>query len=217
MGVIALQQNLEQEASGEIRGLEFVALRYTGDNDSIATRGALASQGKWPGTAPLNEGIWYFALVPDEGLAFLENRDDLELVYADDQARFAEALLSKHRLPDNVFGRGANVQLRDRVYDALGLEDPRDAGRIPDQLRDLAGVDDEDVQEPDEDDAGRAATLAEEHSRSELKDACEALREDADDIALNAKKTEMAEWLAEQDETEVHNALEDTAEDGGSE
>jgi len=119
MGVIALQDNLDQEQAGEIRGLELVALRYVGDHDSIATRGALAAQGKWPGTAPLNNGIWYFALVPDEGLPYLENRDDLDLVYADDRERFAEALLSKNRLPDNVFGRGADPDLRDRVYEAL--------------------------------------------------------------------------------------------------
>lgn len=218
MGVIALQDNLEQEAAGEIRGLELVALRYTGENDSIATRGALASQGKWPGTAPLNEGNWYFALVPDEGLAYLENREDLELVYADDRERFAEALLSKHRLPSNVFGRGADVELRDRVYDALGLEDPVQAGPIPSQLRELAGVDDADAaSDPDDgDDMGRAATLTQEYSRSQLKGACEALREDTDDIALNATKTEMAEWLAEQEEAAVHDALEgDAAEDGG--
>jgi len=207
MGVIALEQNLEQEAAGEIRGLELIALRYTGQHSSVATRGALASQGRWPGTAPLNAGIWYFALVPDEGLAYLENRDDLDIVYADDRERFAEALLSKDRLPDNVFGRGADPELRDRVYEALGLEDPVDGGRIPNQLRDIAGVNEEDADEGGDD--GRAATLVNEYGRDELKAAVKEVREDADEFSLRgAEVTEMAEFLAEQDNNEVHAALE---------
>ena len=207
MGVIALKQNLEQEAAGEIRGLELIALRYTGQHSSVATRGALASQGRWPGTAPLNAGIWYFALVPDEGLAYLENRDDLDIVYADDRERFAEALLSKDRLPDNVFGRGADPELRDRVYEALGLEDPVDGGRIPNQLRDIAGVDEEDADEDGDD--SRAATLVSEYGRGELKAAVKEVREDTDEFGLRgAEVTEMAEFLAEQANNEVHAALE---------
>lgn len=212
MGVIALKDNLEQEEDGEIRGLELIALRYTGDQSSIATRGSLASQGKWPGTAPLNNGVWYFALVPDEGLPYLENRDDLDLVYADDREAFAEALLSKNRLPDNVFGRGADARLRDRVYDALNLQDPVDGGRIPDQLRDIAGVEASE-EANDQADDGRASTLASEYSRSQLKGAVKEVREDADEFSLRgAEVTEMAEFLAEKDNAAVHDALED---DGG--
>lgn len=214
MGVIALKQNLEQEADGEIRGLELVALRYTGDQSSIATRGTFATQGKWPGTAPLNNGIWYFALVPDEGLAYLENRDDLDLVYADDREAFAEALLSKNRLPDNVFGRGANTRLRDCVYEALELQDPVDGGRIPNQLRDIAGVDEPADEEGDQADDGRAATLAQEYSRSQLKEAVKEVREDADEFSLRgAEVIEMAEFLAEKDNADVHDALEDNGGD----
>ncbi|GGO03528.1 hypothetical protein [Haloarcula pellucida] len=213
MGVIALQENLEREQSGEIRNLELIALRYTGEYSSIATRGTLASQGKWPGTAPLNNGVWYFALVPDEGLPYLENRDDLDVVYADDRERFAETLLSKNRLPDNVFGRGADPGLRDRVYDALGLEDPVDGGRIPTQLAEIADVDEDDADATDEDD-DRVATLAQEYGRSQLKEAVKSVREDADEFSLRgAGVTEMAEWLAEQDNGDVHDALEATGGD----
>ncbi|WP_136396837.1 hypothetical protein [Natrinema thermotolerans] len=213
MGVIALQDNIEQEQNGEIRGLELVALRYSGDKSSIATRGSLASQGKWPGTAPLNNGTWYFALVPDEGLAYLESRNDLDLVYADDRERFAEALLSKNRLPDNVFGRGADPRLRDRVYEALELQDPVDGGRIPDQLRNIADIDEADV-EDDQADDGRAATLASEYSRTQLKEAVKEVREDADEFSLRGSGvTEMAEFLAEKDNATVHDALEDGGDD----
>jgi hypothetical protein len=216
MGVIALQQNEDQLEAGEIRGLELIALRYTGDHSSLATRGALASQGKWPGTAPLNNGVWYFALVPDEGLAYLENRDDLDLIYADDAEAFAAALLEKNRLPGNAFGRRANLDLQDRVFDALGIKDPMEAGPVEAQLRELAGVD-----APDEDDAGddgRAASLVDKYSRGQLKAAVKELREDTDEFSLQgAGVTDMAEFLTEQDEAAVHDALaaDDADEDGG--
>lgn len=208
MGVIALQQNLEQEQSGEIRSLELVALRYTGNLDSLAVRGALNSQGKWPGTAPLNNGIWYFALVPDEGLAYLENREDLDLVYADDAERFAEALLSKHRLPENVFGRGHDRDLRERVDDALGLEDPMEAGPVENQLQEVAGIEEDEAGE-DTVDSGRVSSLANGYSRSQLSEAVKAVREDTGEFNLRgADKTSMAEFLAEQNEAAVHDALE---------
>lgn len=214
MGVIALQQNVDQMEAGEIRGLELVALRYTGSHSSLATRGALASQGKWPGTAPLNNGVWYFALVPDEGLAYLENRDDLELVYADDAEAFADALLSKTRLPQNVFGRRADLDLQERVFETLGIEDPMQAGPVEAQLREIAGV-----EEPDEtDDANdddRVSALVSEHSRAQLKDAVKEVREDADEFSLRgADKSDLAEFLAGKEDAEVYDALE-AADAGG--
>lgn len=215
MAVIALQQNIDQEQAGEIRGLELVALRYTGTHSSIATRGALASQGKWPGTAPLNQGVWYFALVPDEGLAYLENRDDLDLVYADDAEGFAEALLAKNRLPGNVFGRRADLDLQDRVFDALGIENPMQAGPVEAQLREIADIDEPEDEDTDQADDGRVSALVNEYSRGQLKEAVKDIRENADEFSLRgAGVTDMAEFLAEQDEATVHDALE-AADEGG--
>jgi len=215
MSVIALQQNIDQLESGEIRGLELIALRYVGEHSSLATRGALATQGKWPGTAPLNNGVWYFALVPDQGLAYLENRDDLDLVYADDAERFAEALLSKNRLPENVFGRRADLDLQEQVFDALGIEDPMEAGPVEAQLREIAGVEASDDIDDDDQDDGRVSTLVSEHSRSTLKQAVKEVRDDASEFSLRgADKSDLAEFLAEKDEAAVHDALETDGEGG---
>jgi len=208
MGVIALQQNFDQLESGDIRGLVLVAVRYVGEHSSLATRGALASQGKWPGTAPLNNGVWYFALVPDEGLAYLENRDDLDLVYADDAGAFAEALLSKNRLPQNVFGRRADLDLQEEVFEALGIEDPMQAGPVEAQLREIAGIE-ESAEDDDQADDGRVASLVGDYSRSQLKAAVKEAREDASEFSLRgADKSDLAEFLAEKDESAVHDALE---------
>ena len=214
MGVVSLQQNIDQEQAGEIRGLELIALKYTGSNSSIATRGTLATQARWPGTAPLNKGIWYFGLVPDEGLAYLENRDDFEMVFADDSEAFAKTLLSKHRLPENVFGRNANRDLQTRVFDAIGIENPMQAGPVEEQLHDIAGVDASEVEE-DEPDNERVSALVSEYSRKQLKAAVEEVRADADEFSLRGSPgpTELAEFLAEQDESEVNDALQSGGDD----
>lgn len=205
MGLIALEDNLEQEQSGEVRSLELVAIRYTGDNSTLATRGALNSQGKWPGTAPLNAGVWYFGLVPDEGLAYLENRDDLDIVYADDRQAFAEALLEKNN-PRQFLDDIDRQDLRERVMEALDLKPEVEGGRITAQLAEAAGVEESEA-EPDSGD-DRAATLVDEYSRAQLKEAVKAIREDADEFSLNgAGKSDMAEYLAEQDEAEVNDEL----------
>jgi len=210
MSVIALQQNIEDEQSGEINNLELIALKYTGSKSSIAPRGALNTQGKWPGTAPLNHGNWYFALNPDEGLAYLEHREDLDLVYADHRKRFAEALLSQNRLPDNVFGRGADRDLQDRVFDALDLEEPMQAGPVEEQLRRIAGIDENEADDADTAE-GRASTLVEEYTRDQLKSAVEEVREGADEFSLRgAGVTEMAEYLAGESDAEVNDALPST-------
>lgn len=216
MGVISLQQNIEAEQSGEIAALDLIALRYTGENSSLATKGALNSQGKWPGTGPLNQGVWYFALVPDEGLGYLEARDDLDVVYADDTEAFAQALLSRNRLPSNVFGRGADLDLQDRVFDALGIEDPMEAGPVEAQLRGLAGEDVDTTTDGDSEDAedtGRVGSLVDEYTRGELKEAAKRVREDTSDVSLNSSKTELAEYLAGEDDAEVNAALKAATDD----
>jgi len=143
--VAITQHQLDREAEGETT-LELVAVRYTGPNSMFPVSAHLEAQG-WPRAAPMNGGAtggdngpWYFALMPDEGLGYLENRNDLDVVYGTQREQFAEILLEQRRLPGNVFSRGANRSLQDRVFDTLGLKPQMDAGPIEDQLRDIAGV-----------------------------------------------------------------------------
>lgn len=219
MAVVALQQNVEEEVPGTPSELQLIALRYVGSRPSISPRGALNPQGKWPGTALLNQGSWQFGLVPDEGLEYLERRDDLDVVYPDDRQRFAQALLSLNHLPSNVFGRQADLDLQERVVEPLGLEYPQASGvSWEEQLRKLAGVD-EPEDEVDEEERSRVEHMLDEYTRDDLKAAVKALREGADEYNLQERpgKTDMAEFLAGKEADAVHDALEasgDTEDDG---
>jgi len=198
--VSALEEHVEQARAGEM-SLKPVAYRYVGPRSNIHTEGALQQQGRVPKTAVLNEGTWYISLVPDEGLAYLENRTDMEVVYADDAERFAGILLDQNRLPGNAFGRGADPEIRDRIYDDMGLEDGVPA---EEQLRELAGASGDGGDEPDR---SRAQRIAGENTYDELKAMVKDLREDADEFKLTGKgKTDMAEFAAQFDEEEVASA-----------
>jgi len=202
--VAITKHQLDREADGETT-LELVGVRYTGNKTMFPVSSHLEGQG-WPRAAPMSGGAtagdngpWYFALMPDEGLGYLENRNDLEVVYGDQRERFAELLLEQRRLPNNVFGRGANRNLQDRVFDTLGLKPEMKAGPIRDQLRELAGIEaDEDDDPEDDTDKSLVESLVDSYSRSELGEAAKALRKDADDFDLrqNSKKVERAEFIA---------------------
>lgn len=212
MGILATKKHFEDEEEGKYP-LQLIAARYTGSRSSLSVGNALNSQGGWPGTTALNADTWYFAFVPDDSrLAYLENRGDLELVYPDDQKRFAEILLGKTRLPPNAFSDRAKRDVQERVFDALDLKPVVEGGPIRDQLEAMA-PDDVDTETDDDADKSRVQQLTGEYSRSELKEAVKAVRDDAGDFSLQGSpgKTDMAEFLAEQDAEDVAAALEDDA------
>jgi len=202
--VAITQHQINRESEGETT-LELVAVRYTGSKTMFPVSAHLEGQG-WPRAAPMSGGAtagdngpWYFALMPDEGLGYLENRNDLEVVYGDQRERFAGILLEQRRLPNNVFGRGANRNLQDRVFDTLGLKPEMKAGPVRDQLRDLAGVEaDDDADPEDETDKSLVETLVDGYARGELGEAAKALRSDADEFDLreNSGKVARAEFIA---------------------
>ena len=202
--VVALQQHVDQERDGET-ALELVAVKYDGDSSSLAVGNALNAQGQWPGTTLLNQGVWYLALVPDEGVGYLEARDDLTVRY--DAESIAAAMLEKNYLPPNVFARGADRDLQDRVFDALGLVPAAEGGPIEDQLREVAGLDEDDVEADDGQD--RVSGYVDGYSRSELGEAAKSLRADAEEFNLreNQSKHARAEFIASFDEDEAASAL----------
>lgn len=216
--IVADSNHLEDAEQGKTT-LELVALRYTGDNTSMAVSNHLNNEGSWPSVATLQgssdgPGPWKYALVPDEGLAHLENRPDVEVLYATQTERFAKALLNERRLPQNAFGTRANPELRERVFDALGLVPEVEGGSLREQLRDIAGVDE--VEDDGEDDTGLVNQFVDDYSRGELGDICKELREDADEFNLqeNQSKTERAEFIAEADEEARADAIQAATGDG---
>ncbi len=210
--ITASSYDIEREEAGETT-LELVAVRYTGSQTVWAAEAHLSSAG-WPSAAPLDggpdaesDGSWKFALVPDEALGHLEGRPDIDVVYADQRERFAGLLLEQNRLPGNVFGRGADIDLQNRVFDALGLDSVAKAGPFEEQLRDIAGAD-EPAPEP-EPEKSTVNKLVDTYDREQLKEVCKELREDASEFNLqtNASKTARAEYIAEFDKGERSAAV----------
>lgn len=218
--IVADQTHLDQAELGETT-LELVAIRYTGNNSSLAVSNHLNNEGSWPSVSTLQgaadgPGPWKYALVPDDGLGHLENRPDVEVLYGTDRERFAEALLNERRLPQNAFGTKANSDLRERVFDMLGLKPEVKGGPIRDQLREIAGVDED--EDDGEDNTGLAQRLVDEYSRDELGDIAKELREDADEFDLrdNQTKTARAEFIASASEDDRQAAIDAaTGGDGG--
>lgn len=223
--VTTAQSHIEQEQAGET-ALELIAVRYTGPRTLYDVEQHLAQAG-WPGSAPLDggptpdaDGAWQFALMPDDGLPTLEGRQDLDVVYADQRERFASVLLGQSTLPENVFGRQANIDIQRRVTDALDLEPPGESGQSwSEQLQAIVASDDDaaDVEPDDSEDTSVVSEFIDAYTRNELGDICKALRADADEFNLteNAGKTPRAEFIASFDRQDRAAAVDDAIGDGG--
>jgi hypothetical protein len=220
-------EDLTIELEGEEKVDTVVAgLRYTGDASTQPPRRPRDSGG-WPGRASFqgaqgddDAGPIQIGVIPDridgdyvEGgtLPGLENLPDFEVVY--DPAELAEAILKENYLPPSVFGgpqTAPDYEVRERVFDALGLEqsigtaETTDAEqRIREALAEVAGKELTDDDAPL--DKSRANEYADEHTRSELYNACDALGLDV--AWKDAKKVEMSEMLADESPGDVRAAL----------
>lgn len=228
--VVSSPYDREDAAAGDLR-LELIAVRYTGEQTLYDVTQHLTQAG-WPSRAPLDGGArpedvgaWTAALVADRHLAKYEGRPDIEVVYADERERFAGVILDMADAPEraleNVFGPRSDDELRQRVFDALGLDTVARAGPFEEQLRDLAG---RDAPDDDGEDRSVVAELTDAeggYSRSELGAICKELRSDAAEFNLreNAGKTDRAEFIAGFDRDEraaaIAAALDDAGDEGG--
>ena len=169
---------------------------------------------------PIQVGLnpdWLDDSVDGGSLPGLEALPEFEVLY--DPEPIAEAFLEANYLPTVVFGSppeadaesrvSPEFEVREAVFDHLGLEDvgsgPGSHETYREQLAAIAGIDLGSDEAPA--DSGRTQQYLDEHTRATLKAACERLREDSDDIALNSAKLDFAEWLATQDRQAVDEAL----------
>jgi len=177
---------------------------------------------------PVQVGVnpdWMDDTVEGGSLAGLEALSDFEVIY--DEATLAQAMLDANYLPPDVFGSpgdqtggqrtAPDFEIRQAVFDFFdGLEDrgsgPNSHQMYREQLADVAGV--EIAGEGDSPtDSQRAQQYVDNHTRAELKDAVEELREGPDDISLQNGKSDFAEWLAKQDAADVRAVLDDEGEE----
>lgn len=200
MTVKASARHFDLEDDGEAE-LVLAVVTYVGPR-TMYHDSAVRNQGNWPSYGPFQNGAPQVGFIPDRSLGWWESHADFEIEYSD--AAIAEAFLGQNFLAPEVFGNKVSPDVQDRVLDKLGLEYvPRNSKEIRQELAEIAGLDG-DV------DAGEDDTFEQElldYTRSELQGIVGELDEEYPDNLGNAKKTEMAEWLAEHPEDEVYTAI----------
>ena len=211
MPVLSTREHREREADTPSQGddawnRELVAVRYVGSQSAYRNQ-AVRNQGGWPGKGNFQNGQWYVALVPEENLGWWESHADFEIGY--DDGTIAESFLNENYLPTEVFSNRANGRLRERVFDHLGLDAAMDEEGYREQLRELAGIDEDEDEGSADEQSRRAAEIEDNYERSDYKRAIETLREDDDEMALNASHEEMVAYLAadERDADRVDSLL----------
>jgi len=130
-----------------------------------------------------------------------------------DPAEIAKGLLERNFLPPDAFGSdnsSYDPEVREKLFEKLGLEDvgtcPAASEDYREQLAEIAGVE---LGEENTVDDSRVAEYTDEYSRAELMSAASTLEKDG----ANVGKTELAEWLAEQDARAVQYAFNDEDEE----
>lgn len=217
-----LEDHLELEEKGHINQV-LVAVRYTGPKSSLPAS-KFNRPAAWPAFSPLQggpkksdgsrePGSPQAALVPDwtdedtenRGVEALESDPDIEVYYSREE--IAKCMLDSNYLDPNVFGRGFDAEVRDFVFDKLGLEDVgvRNESEYRAQLREIAGVEGPgEGDNPEVIDDARATEYRQEHTRAELKTAATILGKEQTEVG----KIDLADWLAEQDAAAVRFAFE---------
>lgn len=222
-----VEENVELEEQGHCN-LILIGARYTGDNSST-TPNKYNRQAAWPSRSAFqggpekehgdgrHPGPAQGALIPDwtdentenRTVEALESDPDIEVLYR--PSEIALAMLEANYLDPNVFGQGFDPELRDRVFDHIGLTDVgvRNEAEYRKQLREIAGIDAdaEEIQAETRDDS-RVNDYRREYRRSELVEAAQILgMEDAEGSGI----IELATWLADQDVQAVRFAFEGKA------
>lgn len=226
MPIHYLEENRELEEKGKVE-LTLVGLRYVGDKSSKSVS-QYQRQASWPGNSPLQGGPindkggrdpgpiqfgevpdWTDDDVEDRTLVALENDPDVEVIY--DPEELARALLERNYLPPDVFDRGYNLESRERVFEKLDLEDvgSRNVPGYREQLREIAGIDDSEDNDSAARDDSRVTEYKQDYTRPELMRTANELGKDG----VNIGKTDLAEWLADQDAADVEETLDEVTED----
>jgi len=186
---------LDEVESGEVDDeLIVIGLEVAEDAGTVSTA-SLDNSANFPAPrSVLNGGSTHVVLMPDSGLQHLYSHQDLTVSH--DPSEVARCLLDSNYLAPVVFGRGADAELRQRVFSFLDLDDRGIAGGhdYRADLREIAGIEsDPEVQETVTE--TETERIKNEYKYTELK----TLASDAGIDNANKKKDELAEWLAESD------------------
>lgn len=202
MTVKASANHFDTEAAGDAE-LELVVVTYVGPR-SMYHDNAVRNQGNWPSYGPFQNGVPQVGFMPDRSLGWWESHADFEIEYSTEA--IAKAFLQHNFLAPDVFGSRVSPEVQERVLDKLGMEYvPRNGDEIRQELAEIAGVD-----EPGEESEPMESfehELNNDYTRSELQNIVGEVDEEYDEDLSGAKKTEMATWLSELDESDVRTAI----------
>lgn len=203
MPILSSADHAEREADTPSQGddafnRELVAVKYAGSQSAYRNQ-AVRNQGGWPGRTNFQRDQWYVALVPEQNLGWWESHADFDIAYGGET--IAQSFLDDNYLPTEVFGPNENLRLRDRVFEHLGLEASMDEEGYREQLRDIAGVDEDADDGSGGESDSRKADIQDSYERSEYKRAIETMEDEDDEdyLNLNVSNDEMVEFLANGD------------------
>ena len=214
-------RDYEERGTGEF---QFVMVTYTGDRSSRVNRD-LRERAGFAGSVYLQRDQPVFAILPDwwdsEAIdhnrltvSALEGMGDFEVTY--DPEEMARVLLEKNYLPPNAFRAGYDDWVRDKLFEALGLEergrvdDNDDEEKYREQIRDVAGVESKAEEYVEK---TRVEEYDERFTRDQLSALVKSLREDTDEFDLRgAGRTDMLEYLATFDKKTVENTVQELKE-----
>lgn len=161
----------------------------------------------WPGLGVMQKGAPMVVLLPDTRLGFWESHADVDVEYSPEAV--ASALVTENTLDDQVFGSGYDPDLRDRVFEHLGLDPAYDADGYREQLIDIAGVDESDATDEMDPEAARREELMG-STRNTLLAVAGTDEIDHGLGSLNsATKSDLAEALTAFDDEKVDALIED--------
>lgn len=203
--------------------LVLVMVRYTGGRSAVPAH-RFRREAAWPGYSPFQAyksgdadrpGPPQFALVPDWTGEDVENRTvetfeadpNFEVYY--DPESIAAGLLELNYLPENVFARGYDDELREKVLDFLGIGyEGTDESQFREILREIAGVD---IGAEEAQEEARDAERVKDYRNNPRADLVDAARILGHDDPEAEGKIVLANWLADQDPEAVRMAFEGKA------
>jgi len=143
----------------------------------------------------LNQGSKHVVLMPDSGLGGLYSDSRLEVYHAPEE--IAKCFLASNYLAPAVFGRQADIDIRQEVFEYMGLNDvgvSDDEMAYREQLREIAGIDEPEVVEE------TANTRVEQLTTANKYGELQTMAKDLGIEDARQDKTTLAEYVAEHED-----------------
>jgi hypothetical protein len=210
----ANQERAEEDGDTE---LTLVAITYTGNRSLYGPQG-MSTEGGYPALDQFQSGETKLVMVPSERLGWWENHSAFEVDYTPET--IARSLLERNYIPEQIVGPSYNVEVRDRLIESLGLDPFSGEDDLREQLREVAGMSEEEDENAVEETSSREESLSTVGRSVLIKvansydDIDEALEEADKSSVSHLGQTELASFLADKDDDEVDRRVE-TAKQGG--